>query len=84
MAYDLEKMLVVGVASSALFDLADADAVFREHGEACYREYQETHIANALEPGVAFPFIKRLLSLNDLARDGAPLVEVIVLSSNDP
>lgn len=84
MAYDLEKMLVVGVASSALFDLTDADTVFREDGEARYREYQEVHIGDALEPGVAFPFIKRLLSLNDLAQDRAPLVEVIVLSRNDP
>lgn len=82
--YDLEKMLVVGVASSALFDLSDADTVFREHGEARYREYQEAHIADSLEPGVAFPFIKRLLSLNDLSQDGMPLVEVIVLSRNDP
>lgn len=83
-AYDLEKMLVVGIASSALFDLADADAVFREHGEARYREFQEEHVADPLPVGVAFPFIKRLLSLNDLSGDGTPLVEVIVLSRNDP
>lgn len=82
MPYELENMLVVGVASSALFDLGDSDAVFREHGESQYREYQEQHIADALEPGVAFPFIKRLLSLNDLSDQ--PLVEVIVLSRNDP
>lgn len=84
MAYDLEGMLVVGVASSALFDLAEADRVFRESGEARYREYQEEHIADPLAPGVALPFIKRLLSLNDLSDDGTPLVEVIVLSRNDP
>lgn len=84
MPYDLGEMLVVGVASSALFDLSEADAVFREHGEAKYRDYQEAHIADGLEPGVAFPFIKRLLSLNDLSPDGTPLVEVIVLSRNDP
>ncbi|MFF2632395.1 5'-nucleotidase [Microbacterium sp. NPDC058021] len=83
MPYPLENMLVVGVASSALFDLSDADQVFREHGEARYREHQQKHIANALQPGVAFPFIKRLLSLNDLS-DDEPLVEVIVLSRNDP
>lgn len=77
-------MLVVGVASSALFDLAEADAMFREHGETRYRDYQEQHIADPLRPGVAFPFIKRLLSLNDLSEDGTPLVEVIVLSRNDP
>lgn len=84
MPYDLRNMLVVGVASSALFDLSAADAVFREEGEDTYREYQETHIADALEPGVAFPFIQRLLSLNDLSTESAPLVEVIVLSRNDP
>lgn len=84
MPYDLEKMLVVGVASSALFDLAEVDLVFREHGEDEYRKYQEEHVADPLEPGAAFPFIKRLLSLNNLSQDGAPLVEVIVLSRNDP
>jgi len=77
-------MLVVGVASSALFDLSESDSVFREHGEARYREYQEEHISHTLAPGVAFPFIKRLLSLNDLSSIDAPLVEVIVLSRNDP
>lgn len=84
MPYDLERMLVVGVASSALFDLEQADIVFREQGELRYREYQEEHIAEALRPGVAFPFIKRLLSLNNLSDATTPLVEVIVLSRNDP
>lgn len=82
--YELDEMLVVGVASSALFDLHDADAVFREQGEAKYREYQEQHLDDTLSPGVAYPFIERLLSLNDLAAEGSPLVEVIVLSRNDP
>lgn len=84
MAYDLDKMLVVGVASSALFDLTDADAVFRDHGEDQYRQYQNEHIEDQLATGVAFPFIKRLLSLNSLSTDSTPLVEVIVLSRNDP
>ena len=83
MPYDLTNRLVVGVASSALFDLTESDAYFREHGEAAYREYQDEHIDDTLRPGVAFPFIKRLLQLNDLRTDD-PLVEVIVLSRNDP
>ncbi|MER6847066.1 5'-nucleotidase [Streptomyces flaveolus] len=83
MAYELEKRLVIGVASSALFDLAEADAVFREQGEEAYRAYQEAHLDDTLGTGVAFPFIRRLLSLNDLSPDD-PLVEVIVLSRNDP
>lgn len=84
MAYDLSNQLVIGVASSALFDLSASDEVFRTEGEEPYRLYQETNIDNPLEPGVAFPFIRRLLSLNDLSEAGDPLVEVIVLSKNDP
>jgi 5'-nucleotidase len=83
MAFELESRLVVGVASSALFDLAESDAYFQENGEDEYRRYQDEHIDDCLEPGVAFPFIQRLLSLNNL-RGADPLVEVIVLSKNDP
>ncbi|RRR25596.1 5'-nucleotidase [Schaalia georgiae] len=80
---DLERALVVGVASSALFDLEASDAVFRQDGEQKYREYQRDHIDDALGPGVAFPFIRRLLALNDLSEDER-LVEVVILSRNDP
>ncbi|MDX3696714.1 5'-nucleotidase [Streptomyces europaeiscabiei] len=82
-AYELKDRLVVGIASSALFDLAEADAVFRDQGEEVYRAYQEEHLDDTLDKGVAFPFIRRLLSLNDLS-PGDPLVEVIILSRNDP
>ncbi|NXY99502.1 5'-nucleotidase [Streptomyces sp. BR123] len=85
MKYDLSQRLVVGIASSALFDLTESDAVFREQGEPAYRAYQEEHREDALDKGVAFPFVRRLLSLNDLAtHPGDPLVEVIILSRNDP
>ena len=80
---DLERALVIGVASSALFDLSESDAVFRNEGEEKYREYQREHIDDVLEPGVAFPFIRRLLALNDLSEDER-LVEVVILSRNDP
>ncbi|MFF0215325.1 5'-nucleotidase [Streptomyces vinaceus] len=84
MRYDLSGRLVVGVASSALFDLTDCDAVFRERGEDAYRAHQEAHVDDVLAKGVAFPFVRRLLSLNDLAQPSDPLVEVIILSRNDP
>jgi 5'-nucleotidase len=84
MPYELDKRLVVGVASSALFDLTDSDKVFQEQGEESYRAYQEEHLDDTLEPGVAFSFIRRLLSLNDLEDQDDPPVEVIVLSRNDP
>jgi len=83
-AYELNERLVIGIASSALFDLGESDYVFRQEGEEAYRTYQEEHLDVPLSPGVAFPFIQRLLSLNDLAATDDPLVEVIVLSRNDP
>lgn len=84
MAYSLDDTLVIGISSSALFDLTASDAVFRQHGEAAYREYQAKNLDSTLQPGAAFSFIKRLLSLNTLSNDGPPLVEVIILSRNDP
>ena len=80
---DLERALVIGVASSALFDLSKSDAVFRNEGEEKYRAYQRENLDEVLEPGVAFPFIRRLLDLNDLSEDER-LVEVVILSRNDP
>lgn len=87
MPYDVDQRLMIGLASSALFDLSEADAVFRSEGEAVYREYQEERFEDPLAPGVAFPFIKRLLALNDLVDDpikDGRLVEVVVMSRNDP
>ncbi len=83
MAYQLENRLVIGVASSAVFDLTESDKVFREKGEEQYRHFQEEQMSNPLPKGIAFPFIKRLLSLNDLDYEN-PLVEVVLLSQNDP
>lgn len=83
MAYDLEKRLVIGLASSALFDLSQSHQVFLEQGEAAYRDYQLAREHEPLKPGVAFSFIRRLLALNDLSPDD-PLVEVVLLSRNDP
>mgnify|MGYP001084194296 CR=1 FL=1 len=79
MGYSLKDKLVVGVASSALFDLTESDNVFQNEGEIEYRKYQEEKVDEVLNPGVAFPFVRRLLSLNDLSEEeGSPLVEVII------
>ncbi len=71
---------------SAIFDLGESDAVFRERGEAAYRRHQQEMQSVPLPKGHSFGFIRRLLSLNDLCpdKDRDPLVEVILLSKNDP
>jgi 5'-nucleotidase len=86
MAYELSNKLVIGVASSAMFDLSESDKVFRTKGEEEYRKYQSSNINEPLGKGVSFSFVKRLLSLNNLSDkpDTDPLVEVILLSRNDP
>ncbi|MGV6492370.1 5'-nucleotidase [Stenotrophomonas rhizophila] len=83
MPYELDDRLVIGVASSAVFNLTDSDHVFKTQGEEEYRRYQGENLNKPLPRGIAFPFIKRLLSLNDL-RPSDPLVEVVLLSRNDP
>ena len=83
MPYKIEEKLVIGVASSALFELDEADTVFRKEGLAAYRTYQHEHQRDILKKGVAFPFVKRLLEMNKFHPETQP-VEVVLLSHNDP
>ena len=82
MPYPIEEKLVIAVASSALFSLDEADAVFREEGLRAYRKYQREHENDILAPGIAFPFVRRFLELNTIFPDRQP-VEVVLLSRND-
>jgi 5'-nucleotidase len=54
MPYILDDRLVIGVASSAMFDLSACDEVFQKNGEEEYRKYQELHQNSPLEKGIAF------------------------------
>ena len=82
MPFPIEEKLVVAVASSALFQLDEADAVFRTEGVRAYRAYQRKHEREILSPGIAFPFVRRLLELNRVFPENEP-VEVVLLSRND-
>ena len=82
MAYDLSSVLVIGIASRALFDLEDSNRVFEEEGLDAYRRYQFEREKEPLEQGTAFPLVEALLKLNDKA--GKKVVEVIVMSRNSP
>lgn len=84
MAESLDRKLVVAVASSALFDLTEADATFRESGVDDYRAYQRGRERVTLGPGSAFPLVRRLLDVNRAFDNGDSPVEVVLLSRNDP
>lgn len=83
MAYPIEKKLVIAVSSSAVFHMVEANDVFEGQGEEAYRRYQAERVHQPFERGVAFPFIRRLLRLNEIYAEEQP-VEVVVLSRNDP
>ena len=83
MAYPIEHKLVIGIASSALFDLTESHKIYLEGGAEEYRKYQEQHIDVILDKGVAFPFIRRFLGINKHYAQSSP-VEVVLLSRNSP
>jgi 5'-nucleotidase len=73
--------LVVAISSRALFDLGASHQVFETDGVDAYCRYQIAHEDEPLEPGVAFPLAKKLLTLNaQLGERGK--VEIILLSRN--
>lgn len=78
MAEDISHKLVIAISSRALFDLDASNSVFEQNGVDSYETYQISHENEILEPGIAFPLVKKLLSLNQYG----DLVEVILLSRN--
>lgn len=94
MALDLSNTLVVGISATALFDLGEADKLFREQlkidiekAVVQYRQYMLEREGDPLLEGTGMPLIKALLELNKYSDDKAsesPLVEVVVMSRNSP
>ena len=75
-----DEKVVVAISSRALFDLEESHNVFIDQGVEAYCRYQIQQENSTLEPGVAFPLVQKLLSLNELA--GQQQVEVVLISRN--
>ena len=73
--------LVVAISSRALFDLEESHKVFESEGLEAYAKYQMERENEILQPGEAFPLVRKLLQLNDdeVNHQG---VELILLSRN--
>ena len=84
MPVDLSDILVVGVSSRALFDLEEAEDIFKKEGIKGYRDYQLKRENELLKPGTAFPLVQSLLQLNNQTKEGKKVVEVVVMSRNSP
>ena len=81
MPANFDDKLVIAISSRALFNLDESHAVYESEGEEAYCRYQIKHEDEPLEPGIAFPLVKKLLALNQRNPE-KPCVEVILLSRN--
>jgi 5'-nucleotidase len=80
---DLSKSLVIGISSRALFDLEEADAVYRTEGSKAFARYQLEREHVILKPGAGFPIVQSILDLNAKVQ-GHRRAEVVVMSRNSP
>lgn len=74
--------LIVAISSRTLFDMEESHALFERDGLDAYAAFQRSHEEDLLEPGVAFPLVRKLLGLNVGSPPEAPRVEVILISRN--
>ncbi|MFG6416248.1 5'-nucleotidase [Roseateles sp. DC23W] len=77
----LSGQLVVAISSRALFDFEAENGVFEAEDDHAYMALQQRLLDEPARPGVAFSLVQKLLGFN---AGGPPLVEVVVLSRNDP
>ena len=80
MPASLEDQLVVAISSRALFDFEEENRLFEAGDDRAYMQLQLRRLDVPAPPGVAFSLVRKLLAFND----GAPRVEVVMLSRNDP
>jgi len=81
-APDIGDALVIAISSRALFELERENRIFEDEGLKVYADFQKNNESNILEPGPAFPLVEAFLKLND--RVGEHLVEVVIMSQNNP
>lgn len=92
MPLDLSNTLVVGITTTALFDMSESDLAFqakfasdRQTAVFEYRAFALEHENEPLADGTGMPLVRALLALNKYQNEGEPpLVEVVVMSRNSP
>lgn len=82
MPASLDGRLVVAISSRALFDFEEENRVFEASNDRAYMQLQLERLEQPAPVGVAFSLVKKLLAFN--TPDAPPLVEVVILSRNDP
>ncbi len=81
MSFSLAGKLVVAISSRALFDFEEENRFFEAKNDGAYMKLQLERLATPAKAGVAFALVEKLLRFNTAS---AALVEVVILSRNDP
>ncbi|XP_051952231.1 cytosolic 5'-nucleotidase 1A [Xyrauchen texanus] len=78
--------VTIGVSSRTLFEMVAERKIYEEEGLEKYVEYQQEHESEPLKPGVAFPFVRALMNVNDRLRDLYPdseeLFDIVLMTNN--
>ncbi|KAG5856013.1 hypothetical protein ANANG_G00003280 [Anguilla anguilla] len=81
-----EHAVTIAVSSRTLFDMAKERKIFEEEGLESYVAYQQQHEDEPMMPGVAFPFVKALMTVNarlrELYPDGQELFDIVLMTNN--
>ncbi|XP_035284816.1 cytosolic 5'-nucleotidase 1A-like [Anguilla anguilla] len=81
-----EHAVTIAVSSRTLFDMAKERKIFEEEGLESYVAYQQQHENEPMMPGVAFPFVKALMTVNarlrELYPDGQELFDIVLMTNN--
>jgi 5'-nucleotidase len=80
MPASLDGRLVVAISSRALFDFEEENLIFEGNDDRAYMQLQLQRLDQPARAGVAFSLVNKLLAFNA----ASPLVEVVILSRNDP
>jgi 5'-nucleotidase len=75
------RPLIIGISTTALFDLSEADQIFKTQDFAAFAAYQRANKEKIPEPGAAFPLVKALQKLNT---ETTHRVEFVIVSRNHP
>ncbi|XP_051729962.1 cytosolic 5'-nucleotidase 1A [Ctenopharyngodon idella] len=78
--------VTIGVSSRTLFDMVAERKIFEEEGVEKYVQHQQDHESEPLKPGVAFPFVKALMTVNERLRklypDSEELFDIVLMTNN--
>lgn len=81
-----EHAVTIAVSSRTLFDMVKERKIFEEEGLESYVAYQQQHEDEPMMPGVAFPFVKALMTVNarlrELYPDSEELFDIVLVTNN--